>query len=370
MPFRWSIRLFIVARWARVSARALLIDALRLFAALCLLSGMTAHAGATLIGKVTRADSPWDAFVGVTVTVVRYPDIKREAVTDEHGEYRVEDLSPGRFLVALSHDATATSDSRDVHLEEGQTLRLDVRLEEGPWESYLPIWGYNQTTSPHHFKVNQDFFPDLKHQPLARDQGDTVRSVDSALPLATGTRVTHSGLSLHGASGLEAHYQLDGLSTVDPAFGTNALPLHSSFLESIDLSWSGTDAMSGGVTGARIAATTTPTVFRRFSGSAFMSWSPGFLAGARAPPGTGGTFPRTTSLGNLGDLGGTFAGPIIPKRLAVFLGAAPILSRSRVSAETSPFLDQRGVQAIAKLTLKSPSYPGSVNLSFITTPTE
>ncbi|WP_342376148.1 TonB-dependent receptor [Myxococcus stipitatus] len=179
-----------------------------------------------------------------------------------------------------------------------------------------------------------------------------------------------AGLSLHGASALETDYRLDGLSTVDPAFGTHALPLHSGFLSDIDLSWSGMDARSGSATGARIDAMSTPTYFKRFSGSAFISWTPGALEGTRESLGDGDVGPRMMSLENLGDLGGTFTGPIIPKRLAVFLGVAPTLSRARISSASSPFRDQRGVQAVARLTLKPKDLPGHLDLAFITAPTE
>ncbi|WP_342376146.1 TonB-dependent receptor [Myxococcus stipitatus] len=326
------------------------------------------------MGRVTHADSPWDGFAGVTITVARYPGYQRQVVTDANGEYRLEDLPPGDLLVVLAHDETMTSDFRDIQLAEGQTLRLDVRLVEGPLDAMTLEWGYHKVSPPTRFRLSEDVFgrafPELKYQRPARDQGNTVRSVDSALELAEGARVTRAGLSLHGSSGLGADYRLEGLSTVDPAFGTNALPVHSSFLEPIELSWGSTDARSGGGTGARIDATLMPTAFRVFSGSAFMSWAPGVLEGARAPLGAGDALPRATSLGNQGDLGGSFTGPIIPKRLAVFLGVAPILSRSRVGSASTPFLDQRGVQSIARLTLQSPHTAGSVDLTFITMPTE
>ncbi|NTX41015.1 TonB-dependent receptor [Myxococcus sp. CA033] len=342
---------------------------LRLFVLGCLLFGAPALAGGNLIGKVTRADSPWDAVAGVTVTAVLGPGDLRAGITDEHGEYRLEDLPPGTFFVTFDKQETFSNAIRDIQLAEGQTLRMDVRLVEGPDEAETLEWGFHKTTLPTHFQVNGRFFPDLKNQRRAKAQDNTVRSVDSVLELAAGAHVSNAGLSLHGASGREADYRLDGLSTVDPAFGTNSLPLHSSFLDSIDLSWSGTDAMSGGATGARIDATSTPTAFREFSGSAFMSWAPGVLEGARASPGAGDDRPRTTSLGNLGDFGGTFTGPVIPKRLALLLGVAPILSRSRVSSATSPFLDSRGVQALARLTLNPHALPGSMDLTFITAPT-
>ncbi|QSQ15117.1 TonB-dependent receptor [Myxococcus landrumensis] len=343
---------------------------LRFLVLWCLLFGAAARAGGILMGKVTRADSPWDAVPGVTVTAVLGPDDLRPGITDEHGEYRLEDLPPGKFFVIFDKQETASTATRDIQLEEGQTLRMDVRLVEGPDEAETLEWGFHKTLPPTRFQVNGRFFPSLKNQRPARDQGNTLRSVDSVLELAAGAHVSNAGLSLHGASGREADYRLDGLSTVDPAFGTNTLPLHAGFLDSIDLSWSGTDAMSGGATGARIDATSTPTAFRVFSGSAFMSWAPGVLEGARASLASDEAIPHTTSLGNLGDFGGTFTGPIIPKRLAVYLGVAPILSRSRVSSATTPFLDQRGVQAIAKLTFKPRGLPGSLDLTFITAPTE
>ncbi|WP_342376149.1 carboxypeptidase-like regulatory domain-containing protein [Myxococcus stipitatus] len=143
---------------------------LRLLVFGCCLFGARALAGATLMGKVTHADSPWDAVEGVSVGAVLEPGHARWAVTDARGEYRLDDLPAGEYLVVFQKQETASSDHREVQLAEGQTLRLDLRLMEGPELAETMEWGWYKTTAPTRFQVNGAFFPELMHQRPARER--------------------------------------------------------------------------------------------------------------------------------------------------------------------------------------------------------
>ncbi|RKH33203.1 TonB-dependent receptor [Corallococcus praedator] len=319
-------------------------------------------------------------------------DVSRFARTDAQGRFHFAQLPPGTYSLLFSTEQDRSQHrywvlrKEDVLLRDGVTLRVDAALVE---ESGTMICFGGRDRDVNRSRTDWSLTPSyLGGFAVGRStpvQG-AVRSLDGLLALAAGGRTDASGagISFHGASAFENRHVLEGISTSDPSFGTNALPLSTELLGSFLLTTGGYAPEMGRVSGGLIEATlptdATPLVdlatldtveyddaleaAKSLHGSVFGSWAPGVLEGPRASD--------TGTLQHLGDFGATVGGPLIPERLSFFAGVTPALSRvatprSAQQGEPSRFTDQRSVQALAKLTY-SPSLAHVLSLSWVTTP--
>nr|WP_242594114.1 TonB-dependent receptor [Corallococcus exiguus] len=344
----------------------------------------------TLEGTVTNADGKTPGVDVIVTATSPALEGERYVITNKQGEYVIGGLPPGVYRLHFESDEFIPYARDGINLKSQRSVHIHVELLptsllDEPPDLYAgpgPIWPeFDPYTPTSQESLVEGFTQELASHRPARDSGGMVRSFDSGLELFPGTRVTAAGLGLNGVSARESHYAVDGLSTVDPAFGGNALPLHGSFLERLSLITSGGMPDTARATGATIDATT-QTGGQRFSGSAFASWAPGALEGARSLPDTGVGASRRVFLGNLGDLGGTFSGPLVKhrsQRLTFFLGAAPTLRRVGFTQappsddsvpnfpRASTFIDRRAVQVLGKLTFARNDRE-DLSLSFITAP--
>ena len=84
-----------------------------------------AQAGATLSGKVTRAETG-DAMAG---TIVAIEELKREARTDADGSYRFDNVMPGAYHVAVRAEGYSSRRTEVQVTAAGATLDLAVDLD-------------------------------------------------------------------------------------------------------------------------------------------------------------------------------------------------------------------------------------------------
>ncbi len=73
-----------------------------------------------------------------------------------------------------------------------------------------------------------------------------------------------SGVSIHGTAPWESRYVLDGLSTSDPVWGGNALPLSVELIDDVQVRTGGLPAEYGRATGGLLEVRS-----RRFTHEAF-----------------------------------------------------------------------------------------------------
>lgn len=82
----------------------------------------------TISGKVL--DSNGLAIVGATVTAtLTETDVKRPAVTDENGRYRIIELTPGLYSVEAVSDGFGAKIKRGLETLSGVNVQLDFRLD-------------------------------------------------------------------------------------------------------------------------------------------------------------------------------------------------------------------------------------------------
>ncbi|MBU8894590.1 TonB-dependent receptor [Corallococcus sp. M34] len=368
--------------------------ALSLACVLMLLSSRGASAqGAAIVGTIIDAEDKQplaNVWIYPTSPALS-PYERRETSTDAQGNYGIFNLPPGVYKLGIATDIGPGPDRYGLELKPGQTLRVNIQAVKfnlgglpsaGATESWVDYswWSEGNWFPTAHRSIKKGFTEDFARHRPSRDSGGLLRSYDSSLELFPDTRVMAGGLSLSGASPLEGETRLDGLSTMDPAYGGNALPLPDALVENLTLVTRGGLTDETRAIGANIAATT-PAGGPQFHGAVFTTWTPGIWEGPRAQPQSTTGPVRRETLHQFGDLGGIVSGPLLEHRKLTFvLGAVPTFRRvarsEDVSSEgavpsptsTTNFLDQRAAQVMGKLEF-SPSREQRLSLSLITQPT-
>jgi hypothetical protein len=96
--------------------------------------------------------------VGASVTAVA-PDSKQKytATTDTQGRYKIENLTPGVYLVTVSAPGFSEARREAVTINEGQTAALDIRLEVAPVEAttLVSATGLKGNSDPVYMQLRQ-----------------------------------------------------------------------------------------------------------------------------------------------------------------------------------------------------------------------
>jgi hypothetical protein len=95
---------------------------------------------ANLIGTLTDANNL--PIPGVQVRVLRpATGEKTEAITNAIGDYRVESLPIGEYEILVSHAGFREFSRKDIRLEVGKTVRVDVALQLGTTAERIEVVG-------------------------------------------------------------------------------------------------------------------------------------------------------------------------------------------------------------------------------------
>ncbi len=90
-----------------------------------------AQYGSSLQGVVTDPSAALIAGARVKVTSIQ-TGVSREAATNQEGLFRVLNLGPGRYTVAVEKEGFRPAEVRDVEVAIEQVVRLDFTLQVGP----------------------------------------------------------------------------------------------------------------------------------------------------------------------------------------------------------------------------------------------
>jgi hypothetical protein len=98
----------------------------------------SAAAGGQLTGTIT--DPKGAVIVGAGVTAVA-PATNQTftATTDQQGRYKIENLPPGAYVVVISAKGFSETRREGVSIAEGQSAKLDIKLEVAPVEAATTI---------------------------------------------------------------------------------------------------------------------------------------------------------------------------------------------------------------------------------------
>ena len=186
--------------------------------ALLLASSASAQTTGTIIGVVTDA-STGKPVVGALI-LARSSGLQGEqtAVTDEKGAYRLPQLPPGQYTLAVQLGGYRPAERSDITLRIDKTIRANlavvpeaVQLQEQQVRTGVaPVINVGSAESGS--VLTKEFVANI---PVGRSfEGASV-----AVPTA---KADTFGVGFAGAQSPENNYILDGLSVTDPRYGTTA----------------------------------------------------------------------------------------------------------------------------------------------------
>jgi outer membrane receptor protein involved in Fe transport len=279
--------------------------------------------GAVIKGARVTATSP---------SLIGLQDVK----TDGEGHYRLYNLPPGPYTISVEAQGFIRSEQKEVVVSLDRTTTLNVDLAPaGAAETVTVTSGdaapLDATSSETNTVVSETLFTRL---PTTR----TLSSVISIAPSVVGGGLRdangrEAAPSIGGSSGPENNYILDGVSTTDPAFGTQGSNIAFDFIQEVQVKTFGFSAEYGHSTGGIINAIT-KSGGDEFHGDAFLYFNPsGFVGDAKesAIPlsnanGLGGNIPNGYSEY---DFGGDLGGPVVKQKLWFFAAVNPQFRTNR-----------------------------------------
>ena len=185
----------------------------------------TALAQASVAGTVTDPSGLPVAAVAVEASSPALIERARQAVTDEGGQYRIEDLRPGTYTVAFVRAGWRTAVRSGVELTGSLTATVDAQLVAGSFDEAVTVVG----TVP-----AVDVYSPNRESTLGQEivtAIPTVRSYNALLVVIPGvvtsfsdtvTGTATTSFPIHGGRVNEGRLLVDGLNVGSPPSGNSA----------------------------------------------------------------------------------------------------------------------------------------------------
>jgi hypothetical protein len=177
------------------------------------------------LGRITGTivDQSGGAISGATVTVLDVNrGVSRTLTTGESGEYNAPNLLPGEYSVRGEAKGFRTVEQKNIQLEVGKELRVDLTLQPGEVSQTITI----TETLPQIETTNATLGGTLSNETI-NDLPLNGRNYINLLTLRPGMNVYAGGGSFtRSANGTRAEdigYLLDGLRNDDPFTGSSVL---------------------------------------------------------------------------------------------------------------------------------------------------
>ena len=278
------------------------------------ISAQTSTTG-TIEGTVTDLNGA--VVPGVTVVISGANLIRpQSATTNDDGNYRVSNLPPGRYSVAVEAvRGFARYEAQDVEVNLSKSSGVNITLQPTGSVTQVDVVAgatIDQASNTGGTNVSTEQFSNFPTQ-------RTVQSIYTIAPT-----VTRSGLrdasgrdrdpSVAGSSGPENNYILDGVNTTDPAFGGSGANLPFEFVQEVEVKTSSFGAEYGLATGG-IFNVVTKSGSNEFRGDVFAYYTgKNFVRETKNFPFTGSAPNGFSEV----DAGFDLGGPIVKDKLWFF----------------------------------------------------
>ena len=214
-----------------------------------LLGIVPAALGQGQIAGTVRDAATGEALIGVNLLVV---GSSRGAATDLDGNYVIPDVKAGAYAVKVSYIGFETKLFTDIRVQDGETTRLDIDLQEAVLSTdeeivvvgERPLIDVEQSTSS--FAVTAD-----------QIQAAPLRDVREVVATQAGVVKDPTGLYIRGGRAEETGFIVDGVSAKDPLAGTGfGLDIGSNAFREVEVTTGGLGAEVGDVTSGVVSVRT------------------------------------------------------------------------------------------------------------------
>ncbi len=330
------------------------------------------------IGGTVR-DTSGGVLPGVSITVVNQATGRSVTLTTDHtGEYRVNDLEPGRYTVRFELNGFARSEARDVVAQLGRTSPLSAVLGVGGVSEAVQVMSeapslidVRNTTVAHN--VSAEEFDRLPKTRTFHSMAMSAASVSAG--------ELEGGIQVNGASSAENAFTIDGVVTNSLIHARSRQNAAFEYLQEVQVKTTGIDAEYGGALGGVISAVTKSGGNSRhgelhyyYQGSAISAAPVNRLVLSPINDTTVSYVQDGTQPDHRSELGGSLGGPIVRDRLFFFGSVSPqVIRRANTylfgNGATRGEIAQRQtvVQAFGKLTHATRRV--NLNASVLYTPT-
>lgn len=322
----------------------------------------------------TVTDGQQAAVPGATITLVNLASgASRTVVSGAQGEYRIADVDPGRYTIVVELQGFQKVEATDILVLLGRTVEFPAVLKVGSVTEVVTVTAESARQI------------DLRSVTLAHnvtseelDRIPKARSFQGIALVAPGVNAgeIEAGFTVHGASGAENSFLVDGVPTNSLIDGRARGNTVFEYLQEVQVKTSGINAEYGGALGGVISAVT------KSGGNTFTGEAHGYYFGSGL---SAGPIPRiqlspvdnTTVFrpqddkqrDHRSEFGGSLGGPLLRDRLFFFTSVSPRLVR-----RTNEYLFSNGLepgsidqnqtlhQAFGKVTYASPRLTASGSL--------
>jgi outer membrane receptor protein involved in Fe transport len=252
-------------------------------------------------------------------------------VTDAAGSYRLAQLPAGEYTLKLEKESYKPFTRSEIGVRTDRTVRVNIQVQPESVQSDTIVIQAKAATvdigsTATGINVGKEFINNIA---FIQPNGSGIRSFESLAAVAPQVSADEFGYGFSGAQSPENLYLVDGVSTGDPAFGTNGAQFPVEFVEEANVITGGYQAEYGRATGG-VLNVVTKSGSNEFHGSVWGNWTPGALSGvAPSVKNDGSPFVGTNRLWNSIDFGAEVGGPIIKDRLWFFAGFAPSFVRTQ-----------------------------------------
>jgi hypothetical protein len=322
------------------------------------------------------SDASGARVAGAKVTLVPKEALTatREATSGSQGEFRVEDLLPGQYLLtvkaqgfgdASSEVTISVSTARDVTV----TMTLSVataqtKVNVQGTASSITTESIDTTSATHQGVVTSH---DLDTIPLAaRSFANIAYLVPGTEPVEPSdpTKARITAVSTGGSSGLNNQLSVDGGDNSDDYIGGFLQNFSPDVVQEFAFKTAGEDADTGGTTASAAVITTKRGTDDWHGGGAFYERDASLNARSpidNPPPNPKQPFSRQNYIGTLG-------GPIVKEKLHFFAGIEYVPETASVAYSTASLTQFQALATLASDGLipgvSSIATPSSINVPF------
>lgn len=306
----------------------------------------TATVAQERVGSVagTVTDTQQAAVPGASITIVNAASgASRTVVSGADGSYRIADVEPGRYSIAVELQGFQKIEAADILVLLGRTVEFPAVLRVGNVSEVVTVTADNArqidlrtVTLAHNVTAEE-----LDRIPKAR----TFQGIALVAPGVNAGDI-EAGFTVHGASGAENSFLVDGVPTNSLIDGRARGNTVFEYLQEVQVKTSGINAEYGGALGGVISAVTksggntlTGELHSYYIGNA-LSASP--VPRIQLSPVDNATVFHVQDdkqVDDRGEIGGSIGGPIVKDRLFFFGSTSPRLVR-----RTNEYLFSNGLE--------------------------